>query len=65
MVNSLSLVIALNTGLCLLDLGISNRPWRLLHAAHPVIFGAVFGVMMIMIMIIMITRLTVFRVKPM
>ena len=26
------------------DLFISNRPWRLLHAIHPIIFGGVFGI---------------------
>ena len=46
------------SGLCLLDLGISARPWRLRHAAHPVMFGAVFGV------IIIITRPGVGKVKP-
>lgn len=32
------------SAVCLLDLGLSSRPWRLVHALHPVMFGAVFGV---------------------
>lgn len=29
---------------CVLDVWISDRPWRLSHALHPILFGAVFGV---------------------
>ena len=29
---------------CLLDVWISDRPWLLIHALHPIVFGAAFGV---------------------
>ena len=29
--------------LCVLDVAVSARPWRLLHAAHPVLFATLFG----------------------
>ena len=29
---------------CLLDVWVSDRPWRLSHALHPILYGSVFGV---------------------
>ena len=29
--------------LCVLDVAVSARPWRLLHAAHPVLYATLFG----------------------
>jgi hypothetical protein len=29
---------------CLVDVFISDRPWRVIHAIHPIIFGGVFGI---------------------
>ena len=29
---------------CVLDVWISDRPWRLSHALHPILYGSVFGV---------------------
>ena len=28
---------------CLLDVAVSDRPWRLTHVLHPVLFGGLFG----------------------
>lgn len=29
---------------CLVDVWVSDRPWRLSHALHPILYGSVFGV---------------------